>query len=289
MCIDLHTHSIYSDGSATPAELVELAVQQGLKGLALTDHDTVEGVAETMRLGTAAGLTVLSGVEISTTLRQHTLHMLAYGIDPEDTCLRDWLRPLQQDRQRRNGVILEKLHNLGIDISADEIAEISCCGQTGRPHIARLMVEKGMVESFEAAFRHFLGRNKPAWERRFAYSAVETIAMIHRCGGLAVLAHPGQLDPEMRLQPAIIRELVLRGLDGIEVEYPTHSRKTKKKLRAIAAQHQLLITGGSDYHGQTRPAHRLASVGSGFCPAFGLLTALIERLNTTSHVQHTGS
>lgn len=289
MCIDLHTHSIYSDGSARPAELVELAVQHGLKGLALTDHDTVEGVAETMRLGQEAGLTVISGVEISTTLRQHTLHMLAYGIDPHDTTLRDWLKPLQEDRERRNGVILDKLQHLGIDITADEIADISCCGQTGRPHIARLMVEKGVVDSFDAAFRYFLGRNKPAWERRFAYSSVETIAMIHRCGGLAVLAHPGQLDPEMRLQPTIIRELVLRGLDGIEVEYPTHSRKTKKKLRAIATQHQLLITGGSDYHGQTRPAHRLASAGSGFCPPCALLTALLERLTTSRYSLHTGS
>lgn len=288
MCIDLHTHSIYSDGSATPAELVELAVQHGLRGLALTDHDTMEGVAETIRLGQEAGLTVISGVEISTTLHQHTLHMLAYGIDPADTRLRDWLKPLQEDRERRNGVILDKLHHLGIDITAEEIAAISCCGQTGRPHIARLLVAKGVVENFDAAFRRFLGRNKPAWERRFAYSTVETIAMIHRCGGLAVLAHPGQLDPEMRLQPAIIRELVLRGLDGIEVDYPTHTRKTKKKLRAIAAQHRLLITGGSDYHGQTRPAHRLASAGSGFCPPCALLPPLLERLNTTCHSLHTG-
>lgn len=278
MCIDLHTHSIYSDGSSTPAELIELAQLNGLHGLALTDHDTVEGVVELMRLGKEAGIPVIAGVEISTTLRQHTLHMLGYGIDPTAPDLLAWLHPLQEGRQRRNAAILEKLRNLGIDISNEEIERISCCGQTGRPHIARYLVEQGVVESFEAAFRQFLGRNKPAWESRFSYSAAETIAMIHRCGGVAVLAHPGQLDPEGKLQPPLIRELVLRGLDGLEVFYPTHTRKMKKKLRAIAVDHKLLVTGGSDFHGQTRPTHRLAARNHGFCPPCSLLDDLNARL-----------
>lgn len=280
MCIDLHTHSIYSDGSSTPAELVELALHHGLQGLALTDHDTVEGVVELMRLGEEAGIAVISGVEISTTLRQHTMHMLGYGIDPTDPVLLAWLKPLQEGRERRNVAILQKLRDLGIDITAEEVEQISCCGQTGRPHIARSLVEKGVVENFEAAFRQFLGRNKPAWERRFSYSAAESIAMIHRCGGVAVLAHPVQLDPEMRLQPVLIRELVLRGLDGIELYYPTHTRKAQKKLRAIATEHKLLVTGGSDFHGQTRPTHRLAARANGFCPPCSLLDALRTRINT---------
>jgi hypothetical protein len=208
------------------------------------------------------------------------MHMLGYGIDPADPELLAWLKPLQEGRERRNAAILEKLRNLGIDICAEEVAHISCCGQTGRPHIARYLVEHGVVESFEAAFRQFLGRNKPAWERRFSYSAAETIAMIHRCGGIAVLAHPGQLDPEMRLQPLLIRELVLRGLDGLEVYYPTHTRKMQKKLRAIAREHKLLVTGGSDFHGQTRPTHRLAAKVHGFCPPCALLDALMARLET---------
>ncbi|MDD2463770.1 MAG: PHP domain-containing protein [Desulfobulbus sp.] len=280
MCIDLHTHSIYSDGSSTPAELIELAQRNGLLGLALTDHDTVEGVVELMRLGKEAGIPIISGVEISTTLRQHTLHMLGYGIDPTAPVLLEWLKPLQDGRERRNAVILEKLRNLGIDITAEEVEQISCCGQTGRPHIARFLVEHGVVETFEAAFRQFLGRNKPAWEGRFSYSATETITMIHRCGGVAVLAHPGQLDSAMRLQPAIIRELVLRGLDGIELYYPTHSRKMKKKLRAIAVEHKLLLTGGSDFHGQTRPTHRLAGTSPDFCPPCTLLDDMKARLST---------
>ncbi|MGE4560805.1 MAG: PHP domain-containing protein [Desulfobulbus sp.] len=280
MCIDLHTHSIYSDGSATPAELIELAQHNGLRGLALTDHDTVEGVVELMRLAKAAGIPVVSGVEISTTLRQHTLHMLGYGIDPTDPLLLDWLKPLQEGRARRNAAIVEKLRGLGIDITAEKVEKISGCGQTGRPHFARYLMEQGVVESFDEAFRRFLGRDKPAWARRFSYPAEEAIAMIHRCGGVAVLAHPGQLDPEMRVQPAVIRELVLRGLDGLEVHYPTHSRKMKKKLRALAAEHHLLVTGGSDYHGQTRPTHRMAAKANGFCPPCSLLDDLKTRLDS---------
>ena len=279
MCIDLHTHSIYSDGSSTPAELIQLALAYGLKGLALTDHDTVEGVEEFMRLGAQAGLTVVSGVEISTSVQQRTVHILGYGIDANDPVLQRWLKPLQEGRQRRNTIILEKLQHLGVDITAEEIQHVSCCGQTGRPHIARLLVEKGVVDSFDAAFRQYLGRNRPAWEGRFSYSAAETIAMIHRAGGLAVLAHPGQLDPEMRVQPPLIRELALHGLDGIEAYYPTQTRMMKKKLRALAAEHHLLVTGGSDFHGETRPAHRLAGGQGDFCPPCALLDALMVRLN----------
>ena len=282
MCVDLHTHSIYSDGSHTPAELVALAVDNGLRGLALTDHDTIEGVAEIARLGAQAGIEIVSGVEISTSIQGRTIHILGYGINAADTDLQQWLQPLQEGRARRNTVILEKLRGLGVAITAEEVRHISCCGQTGRPHIARLLVEKRVVDSFDAAFRQYLGRNRPAWESRFSYTAAATIDMIHRAGGLAVLANPGQLDPEMRLQSSLIRELALRGLDGLELYYPTHTRKMKKKLKAIAMEHGLLLTGGSDFHGTTRPAHRLASFAEGFCPPCTMLETLLTRLGQVS-------
>jgi predicted metal-dependent phosphoesterase TrpH len=230
-------------------------------------------------LGEQAGLVVVSGVEISTTLRQYTLHILGYGIDHADQALHRWLQPLQEGRKKRNDIILHKLQALGVEITTEEVQEISCCGQTGRPHIARLLMAKGVVDSFDGAFRQYLGRNRPAWESRFSYSAAETIDMIHQVGGLAVLAHPAQLDPEMRVQPLLIRELVLRGLDGLEIHYPTHTRKTKKKLKALAQEQNLLVTGGSDFHGMTRPAHRLAGKAMGFCPPCGLLDELTARLN----------
>ena len=277
MCIDLHTHSIYSDGTSTPTELIALAVNNGLRGMALTDHDTTEGVAEMQHLGEQAGITILTGVEISTTLRQYTLHILGYGIDITDPDLHRWLLPLQQGRAQRNAVILEKLQGLGVAITAEEISTLSCCGQTGRPHIARLLVEKRVVDSFDAAFRLYLGRNKPAWERRFSYSAVETIDMIHRAGGLAILAHPGQLDPEMRVQSLLIKELALRGLDGLELYYPSHTRKMKKKLKALATEHNLIVTGGSDFHGDTRPSHQIAGKARAFCPPYSIIEAIMAR------------
>lgn len=284
MCVDLHIHSIYSDGSHTPAELIELAVTNGLRGLALTDHDTIEGVTEISQLGEQAGITIVSGVEISTSVQGRTIHILGYGIDASNTDLQQWLQPLQEGRERRNAVILEKLRALGVAITDEEVRHISCCGQTGRPHIARLLVEKRVVDSFDGAFRQYLGRNRPAWESRFSYSAAATIDMIHRAGGLAVLAHPGQLDPEMRIQSPLIRELALRGLDGLELYYPTHTRRMKKKLKAIAMEHGLLLTGGSDFHGATRPAHRLASVAEGFCPPCTVLETLLARLGQVSRL-----
>ncbi|MCL2789054.1 MAG: PHP domain-containing protein [Desulfobulbus sp.] len=284
MCIDLHTHSIYSDGSCTPAELVALAVDSGLRGLSLTDHDTVEGVEEIRRLGTEAGLTVISGVEVSTKLHERTIHILGYGVDPANTDLQRWLVPLQEGRERRNAIIIQKLQGLGVDITTEEVETISRCGQTGRPHIARLLVAKGVVDSFDAAFRQYLGRNRPAWEARFSYSAAETIAMIHQTGGLAVLAHPGQIDPTMSSQPALIRELALHGLDGLELHYPTHTRRMKKQLKALAAELGLLMTGGSDFHGATRTTHHhLASKALGFCPPCSILGQLTARLAERHH------
>lgn len=279
MCVDLHTHSIFSDGSSTPSELIGLAVENGLAGLSLTDHDTIEGVREMQELGDRAGLAVISGVEISTTLRQHTLHILGYGIDPSSESFHQWLRPLQEGREMRNRIILSKLQALGVEITADEIQQVSRCGQTGRPHIARLLVEKKVVDSFDAAFRIYLGRHKLAWEGRFSYSAAETISMIHAAGGLAVLAHPGQIDPEMRVQSLLVQELVHRGLDGLELYYPTHTRSMMKKLKAIAARHTLLVTGGSDFHGMTRPAHGLAGKNQSFCPPLSILDELRRRLD----------
>lgn len=283
MCVDLHTHSTYSDGSCTPAELIALAVESGLHGLSLTDHDTLEGVDEACRLGAEAGLTVIPGVEISTSLHERTMHILGYGIDPANTALQRWLIPIQEGRERRNAVILQKLQNLGVDITTEEVMELSRCGQTGRPHIARLLVDKGVVESFDAAFRQYLGRNRPAWESRFSYSAAETIAMIRQAGGIAVLAHPGQIDPTMSIQPALIRELARRDLDGLELYYPTHTRRMKKQLKTLAAELGLLVTGGSDFHCTTRPPYHLASKVRGFCPPCSILEQLSARLAGRHH------
>ena len=278
MCIDLHTHSLYSDGSHSPQELVALGVANQLQCLALTDHDTVEGVAELLQHGQEAGLPVISGVEISTTLRQYVVHILGYGFDPLLPGLKKWLRPLQDGRARRNQTILEKLNTLGIDISEQDLQAVSAAGQTGRPHFAKLLVARGVVPTFEAAFSHYLGRNKPAWAPRFSYNASEAIAMIHQAGGKAVLAHPGMLSSDIRVIAPLVQELARSGLAGVAVYYPSHNKQCRRKLVQLAESEQLLVTGGSDFHGVTRPAHPLASRTNGFCPPVSLLPPLLDAL-----------
>jgi predicted metal-dependent phosphoesterase TrpH len=279
MCIDLHTHSIYSDGSSTPLELVELAIKQGITALALTDHDTMDGVEEMMQLGEEYDLTILSGVEISAMYNKQSIHLLGYGIDPTNSTFTQWLALLQGGRTERNHKILASLQELGFEITDRDLQQMSGAGLAGRPHIANILIKKGIVRSFDEAFRSYLGRGKKAWHCRFCYSAIETISAIHRAGGIAVLAHPGQIDSSMKRQPALIRELALYGLDGIEIYYPSHSKKMKKKLFALAAENNLLVTGGSDYHGATRPANMPACSGGTFCPPVELLAPIVEKIN----------
>ncbi len=278
MCIDLHTHSIYSDGSLHPEELVDMALQREIRVLALTDHDTVEGQAEMMLHGNRKGLEILPGIEVSACYGQSSVHILGYGIDFQSPELSDWLEKLQTGREERNIKIVRSLQEAGIDISLQEVEAESVHGLTGRPHIAQLLIDKRIVRSFDEAFRQYLGRGQLAWHKRFCYSSIDTISMIHRLGGIAVVAHPGQLDPQGKTLPSIIRELKLRDLDGIEVYYPSHSRKLKKKLLQLCQEMDLVVTGGSDYHGETRPLHMMAGKGRDFCPPDELYPPIQERI-----------
>ncbi|MCI5146573.1 MAG: PHP domain-containing protein [Candidatus Electrothrix sp. AR3] len=280
MCIDLHTHSVYSDGTATPEELIRMAASYDLKGFALTDHDTVEGVRKAMQLGLEHGVKVISGLEVSARHGNNPVHILGYGIDPANRELERWLGKLQQGRAERNRQIIEKLTGMGISVSNQEIEQLSRYGQTGRPHIARLLIKKGYVKNMNQAFNIYLGRNKPAWCRRFAYSATETIAIIHQAGGVAVLAHPGSIDTSFKAQPQIIRELAMRHLDGLEIYYPGHSRKTIKRLRGLARQHGLMGTGGSDYHGDNRVNGLAGNAVDFFCPPDSIMEELAARLHS---------
>jgi predicted metal-dependent phosphoesterase TrpH len=278
MCVDLHTHSIYSDGTATPKELVQMASALELSGLALTDHDTMEGCAQAVAAGRQYGVRVIPGLEISCIHGKFSLHILGYGVDPENPLLNNKLLHIQDGRQRRNRKILAKLADIGIEISKQELKTLSACGQTGRPHIARLLMAKQIVPDFGTAFRRYLGKGKPAYAERFSFSAAETISFIHKAGGVAILAHPGKLDPAMRVQPRLINELVQRKLDGLEIYYPTHPRKVQKKLHGLAKQFNLLKTGGSDYHGGNRPNNGLAGGKGSICPPDSILEELQSRI-----------
>lgn len=280
MCVDLHTHSFYSDGTASPADLVQMAIVSKLRGIALTDHDTVEGIKEFLAHGHAHELELIPGLEISVTHRDLSLHVLGYGINHENMDLINWLLPLQQGRADRNEQIIKKLRKMGHDIRLEELEAISPCGQAGRPHIAQLMKNKGIVQSTSDAFTLYLRKGCSAWTARFSYSADESIDMIHRAGGVAVLAHPGILKQHTPALSLVIAELAERGLDGLEAYYPSHSPMLEKTLRKLARKYQLVLTGGSDYHGNHRTFSTMAGTGAGFCPPDVILESLRKRLQT---------
>lgn len=279
MCIDLHLHSFYSDGILSPGELVRMAVANGLEGIALTDHDTVEGIEEFLDHA-RHDITLIPGFEVSALHRGISVHILGYGVDHRNNELLSGLRKLQEGREKRNREIIGKLRDMGHDIRIEELEAVSTHGQTGRPHIARLLKEKGIVRTPNDAFTLFFGKKGPAWVKRFAYSAAESIGMIHQAGGIAVLAHPGKIDCHPGNISLFIAELTERGLDGIEVYHPSHPPAVEKKLRQIAEKYQLVLSGGSDYHGNHKNFSSMAGGTGGFCPPSSLLQALLGRMKT---------
>ena len=258
MSIDLHTHSWFSDGTKSPTELVELASKTGVSALAITDHDTMDGVDEAMAVAAEYGVEVIPGLEVSVTQEKKPLHILGYYLDAADAKLASALGVLQEARDERNTKIILKLQSLGIAATVEELKEISGHGQTGRPHVAKLLMNHGMVRSMPQAFDEYLKKDAKAYVPRFAYSAEEAIAFITGAGGLAVLAHPIQVDKTLTSLSTLLPVLKNYGLEGIETYYPTQKKKMRKRIRKFAEENDLILTGGSDYHGDIRPGTRLA-------------------------------
>lgn len=277
MSIDLHVHSTFSDGTLRPGELVAMAARGGLAAIAVTDHDTVEGTAEALLAGQEFGITVIPGLEMSVRHGELPLHILGYGIDPDCPVLKDALAGIQAARQIRNEAILARLADLGLAVSLAEVDAQSVMGQTGRPHFARLLVEKGLARDIDEAFTLYLGRGARAYVARQIYPAESAIAVIRQAGGVSVLAHPATADPSLRTISSTLTELKSLGLDGIEVYYPTHSASVRKKLTAFAKKFDLLVTGGSDFHGAIRPGTSLAG-GPKFRVPAALLVELTKRM-----------
>jgi predicted metal-dependent phosphoesterase TrpH len=250
--IDLHIHSTFSDGLLKPAEVVDLADSQGLKAIAITDHDTAAGTDEAMQRGNEKKIEVLAGIEISSWHGDTSMHILGYRFKHEDKKFNSRLQLLQDGRESRNIRIIENLNKLGIKVDLGELLHYSEYGQTGRPHIARLLVDKGVTKTIDLAFKYYLRRGAAAYAERFRFSALDAIAMIREAGGIAVLAHPSSLDPTLRSIPLLLKNLRKMGLEGVEVYYPSHSPKAVKALLQMADEMGLLITGGSDFHGMER-------------------------------------
>ncbi len=256
--IDLHLHSTFSDGTFTPAELVKMARESGIRAVSITDHDTVDGTAESIAAGADHGVKVISGVELSVYLDDFHFHLLGYCFDHRDNELLEKLGLLQESREQRNGVIIKKLSDLGLDVSEEELHTISSTGQTGRPHIARLLVEKHIVKDIDQAFALYLRKGKKGYAPRFIYQVQEAIELIHQSGGSAVLAHPAQISRSVPLLDELFERLKVLGLDGIETYYPNQRGSFLNKLHRLAAKHGLFETGGSDYHGDIRPDTAMA-------------------------------
>ncbi|MDF1577430.1 MAG: PHP domain-containing protein [Desulfobulbales bacterium] len=247
--IDLHIHSTFSDGTMAPAALLRAAKEADLSAVALTDHDTIAGLGEAESAGAATGIEVIAGVELSAARNGKTVHILGYGFDRNNFDLLALLKKMQEIRHNRNMQILARLAERGIDITGDELAAANPGGLIGRPHIARLLVKKKVVSGIEQAFRRYLKKGGLAYAAAERFPATATIGTIKKAGGLAVLAHPATFAKSLPDMAENIIFLHGHGLDGIEAIYPGHTTKIRKGLFALAEKHQLLITGGSDFHG----------------------------------------
>jgi predicted metal-dependent phosphoesterase TrpH len=256
--IDLHTHSRASDGTDTPAELVQAALAAGLDVVAITDHDTADGWDEAAEAAAAAGLTLVRGMEISTRHQRRSVHLLAYLPDPSYPPLATELQRVLDGRESRVPVMIERLRQLGIDITADDVRRASPgAAATGRPHVADALVTLGVVPDRTAAFDRYLGWGKPAHVDRYAAPLEDTIRAVREAGGVSVVAHPWGRGGLGRPDEATFAALHEAGLAGIEVDHQDHDAETRDRLRSIARDLGLVATGSSDYHGVGKTDHEL--------------------------------
>lgn len=251
--IDLHLHTTHSDGSQTPAEVVKLAHEAGVSALAITDHDITTGLPEAIATGQELGIEIIPGIEISSRHGTSELHVLGYFIKWEDAQLNERLTTLRESRHRRNPQIVEKLQSLGIDITYDEVRAVAGSDSVGRPHIARVLMDKKVVTTAKEAFDRFLAEGKAAYVPRDLPAPVDAIRWIKDAGGLAVLAHPTWVKTTEGTLTDLARQLKEQGLDGVEVHYSTHTPRQTRTYLSLAKQLGLLVTGGSDFHGMTKP------------------------------------
>jgi 3',5'-nucleoside bisphosphate phosphatase len=251
---DLHSHSNASDGSFSPTELVEYASKNGITTLALTDHDTINGIDEAVKAGEKFGVTVIAGVEISIDFNPGTMHVCGYNIDIDNKNLTDKLMIVQQARRNRNRAMVDKLNATGVAITLDEVKKVAGPDQIGRPHFARVMMDKGYVPTVKEAFNKYLAKGSPCYVDRVRLSINDAVKIIKGAGGKAVLAHPNQLKLESDdAYKRTFAELKDLGIEGVEAFSSYHNEEENQKFKAIADALELMATGGSDFHGKTKP------------------------------------
>ncbi len=258
MAVDLHIHTTASDGTLTPAEVVTEALGQGLTAIAVTDHDSVEGVAVARARAADEPIEIVSGVELSShTAACEDVHILGYFLDISSAALSVTLEALRRQRADRADAIIGALADAGCSVCREDVETLAGDGAVGRSHIARALVAAGDAVSIDDAFRRLIGHGAPFYRPKRTLSGREALALIHACGGAAVLAHPG-----VNGEGALI-ELLDVGLDGIEAFHAEHTERQRAHYVAIAEHHGLVATGGSDFHG---PGTKNAILGAGGCP-----------------------
>lgn len=257
--IDLHTHSVRSDGALTPAELVRRAAERGVRIQALSDHDTLAGIAEAQAEGDRLGVRIIPATELNTESEWGDVHVLGYFVDPADAAFEDRMRWLRDNRGRRVELMVENLNRLGYTISLERVREIAQGGSLGRPHVAQALFEAGHVPTYDSAFDTLINKESPAYVARVGLAPLEAVALVRAHGGVPSLAHPGTAERLEELLP----QLVGAGLAGMECYYGSHTPEFTAYCLRLCARFGLIPTGGSDFHG--RGEHG-ADLGGVFVP-----------------------
>jgi predicted metal-dependent phosphoesterase TrpH len=256
--IDLHVHSVFSDGTFTPRQMVELALERGLTTVALTDHDTVNGLDEALSAGDELGVGIVPGIELSTIYEGNGVHVLCYFMDPENPDLAAELQRLREDRYTRGERMVARLQELGYPISFERVREIAEGGNIIRPHVAQALVEAGVVPTLKEAFSdELIGSGGSAYVEKHALHPLDALGLIHAAGGACVLAHPGTFRETKPVPATLIDELAAAGLDGIEASHPEHTPEVEAEYVQTALRLGLIWTGSSDCHGDRYDPVRL--------------------------------
>lgn len=269
--VDLHIHTTASDGTYTPSEIVRMARDRGLRAIAITDHDSLNGVPEAMSAAEGSGLKVISGVEMSTDVKDGEVHLLGYFLDLADSDLQALLTTLRNSRTERALRMTQNLTRLGVPITMERVLELAKGGAVGRPHVAQALKEAGHVSSIQDAFSMYIGRTGPAYVERYRLTPEEAVSHVLRHGGVPVLAHP-RFVPNVEL---LLPGLVAAGLAGMEVYYTGYSEEEVATLGAMAGHYGLVRTGGSDFHG---PGVQVNAVLGGVAVPYAAVEGLRARL-----------
>jgi len=283
--IDLHVHSVYSDGTDSPAELVRSAVESGVTGLALTDHDTTDGVDEFLDACRAAAITGISGIELSCDSlgSDEELHILGYGLDPTHPLVVKTANWAKEKREERNRRIVAKLNELGFPLTWEEVLEQTETGVVGRPHIASALLARKVVTDIKQAFSLYLAKGKLAYQEREYMAPQEGIEMIHAAGGVAVIAHPFLWLKDSHELEAGFRKLKAMGADGVEVRYSAHTSEQMMELLRMAGEIGFFPTGGSDYHGTRKKDIKIGCGFGSLCVPDDYLNAIFRGVRATEN------